>query len=552
MKRPFIILTLAGLMLSGQSCKNLLDENPISQVGSQYYNTLAGFESGVRSVYSTLRDYYGREISTNLTVFGTDTYTMGADGSYKYMNQYTSQFGSNVDLLTNLWNAFYTGINTANILIEKAPDIPGLTDAVRKQRIAEMKFLRAHYYFLLVQNWGPVALELKGITTPRKDYKRAPVPDIYAAITADLEAALPDLPATVPSTDYGRATKGACEHMLAKVYLTKATSEAAATDDYTKAATYAKNTIANYGYKLNADYAQVHDQSNQQSSEIIFACQYTTDALTNGSGNETHLYFGMEYDVQVGMKRDIQNGRPFKRYRPTDYMLNVIFNPADRSKDSRYKKTFKDTWYCNNPASTGASKFDKTGKSFTFTAGDTAIYIPGVEWTLDQRKAKPYQVLVPSLYAANLFPTLQKYLDPLRPDVTYQPGSRDVFIARLAETYLILAEASIKLGKAQDAADAINVVRRRAAWTGKEKDMEITAAQATMDFLMEERERELAGELTRWYDLKRWGILVERVKKYNSDGAPNIQAYHNLRPIPQTQIDRTTGGASAFPQNTGY
>ncbi|MBO9641366.1 MAG: RagB/SusD family nutrient uptake outer membrane protein, partial [Siphonobacter aquaeclarae] len=111
---------------------------------------------------------------------------------------------------------------------------------------------------------------------------------------------------------------------------------------------------------------------------------------------------------------------------------------------------------------------------------------------------------------------------------------------------------NIKLGKAQDAADAINMVRRRAAWTGKEKDMEITAAQATMDFLMEERERELAGEMTRWYDLKRWGILVERVKKYNPDGAAGIQDFHNLRPIPQTQIDRTTGGASAFPQNTGY
>ena len=82
--------------------------------------------------------------------------------------------------------------------------------------------------------------------------------------------------------------------------------------------------------------------------------------------------------------------------------------------------------------------------------------------------------------------------------------------------------------------------------------MEITAANLNTEFIIEERERELIAEQMRWFDLKRWGILVERVQKYNPQGAPNIKPFHALRPIPQVQIDRVTGNASSFAQNPGY
>ena len=82
--------------------------------------------------------------------------------------------------------------------------------------------------------------------------------------------------------------------------------------------------------------------------------------------------------------------------------------------------------------------------------------------------------------------------------------------------------------------------------------MEITAANLNTEFIIEERERELIAEQMRWFDLKRWGILVERVQKYNPQGAPNIKPFHALRPIPQVQIDRVTGNASSFAQNSGY
>jgi len=569
MKKIFSILaTTAVLLLTGQSCTKVLEEIPISQVGSQYLDTPAGFEAGARAAYSTLRDFYGREIGMNLTVFGTDTYTMGADGSYKFMNQYLSQFDARVDLIRDLWNSFYVGINTANLVIDKAAAVQGLDPALVKRRVAEMKFLRAHHYFVMVQTWGPVALVLKGNVDPVKAFTRAPVKDVYAAIVADLESALPDLPNAASGVDYGRAHKGACEHLLARVYLTKATSEAAASDDYAKAATYASNVTKNYGYALLSDFAKVFEQGGGEiNSEVIFATQYSSDPLTNIgpsgainpsngqpitiNGNQTHLYYGMEYDTQAGMQRDTQNGRPFKRYKPTTYMLETVFAQKDRVNDSRYKKTFKDTWLCNRPG-TFTNVFDDSKTTVTFAAGDTTIFIPGFEMSRAERAKRKYQVLVPSNYRLNLFPTLQKFLDPLRPDRTYEAGSRDFLMFRLAETYLILAEANLKLGKTAEAVEAINVVRRRAAWPGKQKDMEITAAQLTMDFILDERDRELAGEMFRWFDLKRMGKLIERVKLYNPDGSPNIKDFHVLRPIPQDQIDRTTDGVTKFPQNPGY
>lgn len=558
-------LLTAAMLFSTTSCKDLLEEVPISQVGSQYANTANGFESVVKAAYSSLREYYGREGAMTLTVFGTDTYTMGADGSYKYMNQYTSQINAQVDIIRDLWNALYKAINTINVALDASGSITGLDETIKKRRIAELKFLRAHHYFLLVQNFGPVSLLTKGNLVPTKEYKRDSVKDIYAQIITDLESSLTDL--TPPTTDYGRVTKGAAEHLLAKVYLTKATDkDAAAPDDFAKAATYAQNVIKNYSYSLLPDFSSVFAQGGGEvNSEVIMATQYTSEPITNVgngfnttttntvtiNGNQTHLYFGMEYDVQAGMQRDILNGRPFKRFMPTNYMLNVVFAEKDRVNDSRYKKSFKDTWLSNNPGKT-TPIFDNSKTSLKFTAGDTAIFIPGYEMSMAERAKRRYQVLVPSLYRPNLFPVLQKFLDPLRPNVSYEPGSRDFIMFRLAETYLIAAEALIKQGKAADAVPFINAVRRRAAWPGKQADMEITADQATMDFIMEERERELAGEMHRWYDLKRWGNLVARVKAYNPDGAPNIKDYHTLRPIPQDQLDRTAGGMATYTQNPGY
>ena len=114
---------------------------------------------------------------------------------------------------------------------------------------------------------------------------------------------------------------------------------------------------------------------------------------------------------------------------------------------------------------------------------------------------------------------------------------------------MIRAEENHKQGNNQTSADDLNIIRRRGAWAGQEAAMEITAADVDVDFILDERARELVGEGHRWFDLVRTGKLIERVKAHNIDGSPNIQSHHVLRPIPLDQIDRTEGG---YGQNAGY
>ncbi len=102
-----------------------------------------------------------------------------------------------------------------------------------------------------------------------------------------------------------------------------------------------------------------------------------------------------------------------------------------------------------------------------------------------------------------------------------------------------------------EGAKFINVVRKRAAWPGKEAAMELQSASLTIDAILDERALELGGERLRWADLKRTGKLIERVKLHNPLGRPNIQEKHLLRPIPADMIDRLTN-KNEFPQNPGY
>lgn len=536
-------------LLVGQACQDALQEDVISQIGSDYLNSKKGLDDAVSSAYSSMRTWYGTERGNNFTEFGTDIYTNGADGSWKFMNTYTNQFDSNNGHARELWDELYRGINTCNAVIERAPNITGVTEAVKTQRVAEAKFIRAHHYFLLVQLFGPVELRLEETKVPTKEVSRTPESEIYAAIIQDLSQAIPGLEAKKASSQYGRATRAAAEHLLGRVYVTKGTSTSKASDDFAKAEPLFKNVISNYGLKLLDDFGQVHAFNNEINNEVIWSVQYTRSPLTNGGGNESHVFFLMEYDTQPGMQRDTENGRPFKRYRPTVYALETVFQ--NRENDSRYKKSYKDTYKSNKPG-TYNTTFDISKAKVTFATGDTTIFLPGFNMPVAERAKKLYQVLVPSAYGEKLYPALTKHLDPGRVDRTQFEGGRDYIAMRLADTYLLLAESQFRQGKLAEATTTINEVRKRAAWPGKQAAMVIDPSKMTFDFLMEERARELTGEQTRWLDLKRWGNLIERVKQYNPQAAPNIQGFHVLRPIPQNQIDRAAGGASSFPQNPGY
>lgn len=543
-------ISLIGVVALGtQSCNDLLTEEVISRVGNDYINTAKGLNDATSSAYSTMRSWYGTERGMNLTVFGTDSYQNGADGSFKFMNTYTTDFDTRNGPVSEVWNDFYQGINTCNAIIERAPNVVGLTDALKKQRMAEAKFIRAHHYFILTQLFGGVDLRLTETIAPTKVAKRASIAEQYSQIIKDLTEALPDLENKARSTEYGRITRAGAEHLLGRVYLTKATSSAKSGDDYSKAITSLKNVISNYGISLLPNFADVHKQGNEMNGEVIWSIQYTRDPLTNAGGNNAHVFFGMEYDNQPGMQRDTENGRPFKRYMPTKYTLDVLFK--ERENDSRYKKTFKDTYLSNKPGKY-ATNFDLSKTEVTYALGDTAIFLPGFEMSLAERAKKKYQVLIPSRYDERIFLAINKHFDGGRVDRTQFEGGRDFIAFRLADTYLMLAEAQFFSGATADAVATYNVVRRRAAWPGKESAMLITASELNVDFVIDERERELLGEQSRWFDLARWGNIIERVKAHNPQAAPNIKAHHVLRPIPQTQIDRVEGGKDAFPQNAGY
>ena len=131
------------------------------------------------------------------------------------------------------------------------------------------------------------------------------------------------------------------------------------------------------------------------------------------------------------------------------------------------------------------------------------------------------------------------------------PRDRDYYVIRLAEMYLIAAEAEQKIGKLDSAAYYLNVIRTRAAWPGRVANMQVTPGQVTPDFILDERAREFAGEQMRWFDLKRTGKLVDRIKSLNPDAASFVQPFHLMRPIPQSQIDAVSNKAE-FTQNPGY
>ena len=141
-------LITASLILAS-SCENALQEDVISQIGTEYLNTPKGIEDAVNAAYSTMRIWYGTEIGNNLTEFGTDIYTNGADGAWKFMNTYTNQFDTRNGHVRELWDELYRGINTSNSVIDRAPEVSGLSEDVRSQRIAEAKFIRAHQLFSL-------------------------------------------------------------------------------------------------------------------------------------------------------------------------------------------------------------------------------------------------------------------------------------------------------------------------------------------------------------------------------------------------------------------
>jgi len=552
MPKPRLILALllvASVALS--SCDSVLDEEIVSGITADaHFKTQAGLASALNAAYEPLRDFYGDENGGNLTQYGTDETTSAGHGGNRFMNYYDAGLNADAGTFSDVWSNFYAAINTCNVVIGRVDEVTDMTAAEKSEMAAEARFLRAHYYFKLVQFFGDIHLTLEETIGVEIDARRDPASEVYQAIIADLEFAVANLPTS--QTNYGRSTKPAAEHMLSQVLLTRGYQGFADSGDFSRAASLAESVINNYGFSLVSDYSELFNHDGERNSEVIWSVQYDLNQLVNGEGNRSHLYFRPWYEnINNGVQRtgDPGYGRPWIRFRITTWALEN-FRPLD--VDSRYNKIFQTEWYYNQ---LGA---DRGLLPAGASVGDLAIITPAGDLTPEEEQAMidagPPGLVVVDWYNRdganiNMFPSLEKHDDSKRGgDINETRGSRDFMVYRLAETHLLAAEALFKSGNSPAAAQHLNVVRRRAAWPGMEAQMEVSAGDVTIDFILDERTRELYGEYMRWLDLKRTGKLLERVKAYNPD-ATGIDTHHLLRPIPTNQILRTSGG---YGQNDGY
>ena len=597
-------VTLFTLALFSTGCKKLLEEHPQSGIVPSFFNSPAGVLGGIAGVYNDIRSSWGTEGFSAEMVAGTDEHLAGASASglqlYNYNGLTASNFGA-------AWNAAFTDINTLNGVLEFGQTID-LPEATRKQYLAQAKFLRAFWYFYLVQTFGDVPLHTTFITVPSQADSRQPVAEVYAQIIKDLTEATADLPNTPTAPFLGKAaTKPVALFLLSKVYLTRGWLTNAQAD-FTQAYTIASDIITNkatYGLDLWQDYGDAFVPANDYGKESLFVSDHSNDPkygqYTVGGGasggaaqNLTPWFYIWNYPSNSGvnsfknasgvlvnsgtstMIRDAANGRPYIRTRPNSALLTTgpntgkryILDQAfvNRTVDSRYDNTFQKVWISNSAlTNTATAANNARGIGYSMVVGvDTAVWIPDVEITGAPQfdGTRPFKGIIvpPSLWSNTHFPSVKKFMDPSRGSNFNDPSTRPVVIYRFSDVYLIAAEAAFKAGNTTNAANMLNVVRQRAAFrktntsaqnTAAATAMTIIPAQVTLDFILDERSREFYGEWQRWHDLVRTKSLVRRVKDWNPEAAANIKDFHALRPIPQSQIDRVVEGPK-FPQNDGY
>jgi starch-binding outer membrane protein, SusD/RagB family len=387
-KRKILITAavVAGLLVFSTGCKKVLEEQPRSNYTPGFFQTTTGVQGGITSLYAHLRYIFGNAYFYNTGETGTDevTYGQSADQNFKVMD--VSNQG-NIDPSSSradvLWGNSFSDINTASGIIENAVKVGSIPVSL----IAEARFFRAFDYFMLVQTFGGVPLdlgagELKFNTTQVRTSVRNTVPEVYTkAIFPDLIQAVADLPVNARLT--GTVTKNVANLYLAKAYLTYAwwlqnpnnipTYPTTARTDpaghdatwyFQQAYNIATSAIDNPGpYGLLPTFYDVHVGSNDRNKEVMFYAEHTETSpiyngadLNYGSGGGADNFAGWmmtwNYTViksatnpawtssinSVQREADQHLGRPWVRMAPTIDAIENTF--ADKTNDSRYDGTF--------------------------------------------------------------------------------------------------------------------------------------------------------------------------------------------------------------------
>ncbi|HEY8661350.1 MAG TPA: RagB/SusD family nutrient uptake outer membrane protein [Hanamia sp.] len=559
-----LLLQLAFVVLAISSCsKDVLKETPLDFLAPENaYNTLPGIKQGIAGLYTSVRTnwFYGvNDNATQLYGMGTDLDYYGEDpGSARFLTDYSTFFNPSNTYISGFWVLNYQAIQRVNVLIKginSAEPSIWADDNQKNAYLAEAKFFRAFAYRILTAFYGDVPLVDYVITSAKTDFVRAPKADIYKLMEDDLSFAAAHLPEPGKEEAPGRLTQGAAWHMLSELYINEAKYQLAVDAASKVINGYHYTLMKNrFGTRLGNDvfgsgdvYFDLFGYGNQnlpENTEAIWVIQ-VEPLVVGGLYNQGERVFGPAYyrmgntpDGFKAFRGELVNGsyngysdtlgRPVGWMRPTNYLSYNIWL-SDWNNDIRNAEhNIKRNFYYDNPGSI----YDKKKIDFS-------LYPPGTRNPLNDT-------------CQYIFPYFMKFVDPVHHFT--DPASagagnnhKDIYGIRLAETLLLRAEAYVHLNNLDAAASDINAIRERANATP------VIPGDVNLDYILDERARELYGEEWRSITLRRMGKLVERVKLYNNNpkfpGA-NIQNYNILYPIPQQQIDLNIG--AKMEQNPGY
>ncbi len=541
-----------------------LDEyNPSNSTSDEVWgSTPENFMTVVNSAYDTQRYWYGKEDGIFLGETGTDLWfnrdkRLWAGQITQYVN-----FDATTGFVRNSWRELYSGVNQTNAGINRIDDVDWPSEEQRNSRLAELRFMRAFYYWHIVEQWGGVVLRTEETREAIQTSERSSEEEFYDLILSDLQFAAENLPVD-QGEEYTRADKKAAYGFMARAALSRAYYGDENT--YFEMARDAANEVidrqSEFGIELWDNYADLWDpENNKNNKEAVYTISNSDNPSLNydSRGNKMHQFFLTNYSSKPGLELSMEYGRDGGRhFMPTKALLDFF----DEEMDARYYGSFQEAWIANTEFTWEESDVSNFGKDpsiegQTMTPGaDTALFI--TKKRIEDESTRPYVTIdIDSMYLddgsirnGNDYVVLKKFMDPFRTDPSAETGFQDIIVMRLAEMYLIAAEAEHQLGNDNAAAEHINVLRSRAANEGYEDEMQISAGDIDIDFILDERARELAGEFLRWFDLKRTGKLGERIERYNPD-ITEFQDHHYLRPIPLTELDRVSN--DDFQQNPGY
>jgi hypothetical protein len=552
-KNIFLFIALA---IIHSSC---MDEEFLTETPLDFYSTgnsfvtFQNYQGALFDIYAQLRTFkFNPNENGYAHMYGTDIMLNArrtADG-LRWGN-YSVTLNPTGGIPLYHWNGMYKVITSANSIIDRLQENTVLTDDEKKLVEGEARFFRALGYRNLVYIFGGVPLLLNEVTSPKTDFERATREEVIAQIEADLLIAAENLPAINTVAD-GRLSNLAALHLLSEIYIVQekwdlaiGAASAVIDDPNTALMTARFGSLANQPGDVFYDLFRVGNQNRSSGNrEAIWVAQFELDILggglnsTNIGGNvfeRVHapaVFTLTDPDGRPGSlgSRSTLNagGRGVSFMRPTQYMENIIWQ-SDFNNDIRNSKyNYVRDFIYDNPAS---KYYDSS-----------LVKYPGRNYLAERWRWYPYitKVTTPGQHPANLIANTETLLLTNGAGSTYT----DQYYMRLSETYLLRAEAYLGKGDLPNAAADINRVRARA------NARPVSPANVTIDYILDERARELSFEEDRRLTLSRLNRLVPRVRQFNDLNSSNILDHHALWPIPAREIEANINGN--LEQNPGY